>query len=96
VKNENVLIIRSPTLSLAKRYLSFAKEYLQARDNSVYFCEYTINKESSIKKSLKDILNLLKSKTKLGANKTLKINLYIEISYNPEKHDKYYFNLFDN
>lgn len=76
-RDEQVLIIRSPTLSLAKRYLSFAKEYLQARDSGTYFFEYTINKESGIKKYLKDILNMLKSKTKLGTNTTLKISLYI-------------------
>jgi hypothetical protein len=71
-----VLIIRSPTLSLAKRYLSFAKEYLQTRDKQAYFCEYAISKEG-IKKNLKDVLSVLKSKMKLGTGTTPKINLYI-------------------
>ena len=35
----DILIIKSPILSLAKRYLSFAKEYLQSRKLNSYFYE---------------------------------------------------------
>lgn len=37
--------MKSPTLSLAKRYLSFAKEYLQARKLNFHFHEVQIPTE---------------------------------------------------
>lgn len=95
-EDQQVLIIRSPTLSLAKRYLSFAKEYLQARNREAFFFEYIISKESSINKYLKDVISLLKSRAKLGASTTLRIDLFIEVSHNLEKLDKYYLKLFND
>jgi hypothetical protein len=37
--------MKSPILSLAKRYLSFAKEYLQVRKANSYFHEIQIPNE---------------------------------------------------
>lgn len=48
-----------------------------------------------MKKYLQDVLATLKSQTRMGTNKVIKITLYIEIAYNMAKPDKYYFKLFN-
>ncbi len=48
-----------------------------------------------MKKYLQDVLNTLKSQTRMGANTVIKITLYIEIAYNNGKPDRYYFKLFN-